>query len=701
MNLTPPRRRSALRTLLIILALAAGFLVYSYGWSVTDINLDEPQEARRLTNVQNALRELLSPNLFSQNYEIVRQNASLTIGACPEDLPAEPPELTGTEPVIGIFPPCGTRGDEITVYGANFAPNSISQIRWTPPSGESRPRDILETGRQTFTTGPDGTFEVTIEIPSIRGASPDDTHLVEADVRSPVGLPYLSTTTNEVIARMIETIFLALVATTISIPPSVALSFFAARNLMRPIHYSLGNLLVGFALLPVGAWLGSLLLAPVGEFAVRLGSGALFGVGAPAATIFFFVASVTASQKLKRYEAAVPVSRLRAVVNSLIMAVVVVFIMGLIGGIGILLGRVLNFGVLVYAGNFVGTLGELIGLTIGLIAAIAGAFSLSGIGSTLTRDALREVSVPAAHVLGGVLGFICGAILMAGTAVIAMQGALLGLLVPLVAASLGSSILPLLYNRLVVNKRAVRRPVGYAVDRSSRWTLATVSAMMVFIITFFWLGIDRSLVEGVLPSADTTGILGLHINTYMLRAMVIGAVLGGIGGAIAGTRAAFPLGDILYNTTRTILNALRSIEPLIMGLIFVIWVGIGPFAGVLALTLHSIASLGKLYSEQLESIDPGPMEALQSTGANRLQTIMYGAVPQIIPPYIAFTMYRWDINVRMSTIIGFVGGGGIGFLLQQQLNLLRYRDAGVAVLAIAIVVSILDYASASIRERYI
>jgi len=139
----------------------------------------------------------------------------------------------------------------------------------------------------------------------------------------------------------------------------------------------------------------------------------------------------------------------------------------------------------------------------------------------------------------------------------------------------------------------------------------------------------------------------------------------------------------------------------IMGLIFVIWVGIGPFAGVLALTLHSIASLGKLYSEQVENIDPGPIEALESTGANRLQTIMYGVVPQIIPPYIAFTMYRWDINVRMSTIIGFVGGGGIGFLLQQQLNLLRYRDAGVAVLAIAIVVSVLDYASASIRERYI
>jgi len=174
-----------------------------------------------------------------------------------------------------------------------------------------------------------------------------------------------------------------------------------------------------------------------------------------------------------------------------------------------------------------------------------------------------------------------------------------------------------------------------------------------------------------------------------------------LSGGMSGTQKSFPLGMAVYNTSRTILNALRSIEPLIMGIVFVIWVGIGPFAGVLALTLHSIASLGKLYSEQVESIDPGPLEAIQATGANRLQTIIYGVVPQIVPPYIAFTMYRWDINVRMSTIIGFVGGGGIGFLLKQQIDLVRYKQAGVAMLAIAVVVSILDYASATLRERIV
>jgi phosphonate transport system permease protein len=156
-----------------------------------------------------------------------------------------------------------------------------------------------------------------------------------------------------------------------------------------------------------------------------------------------------------------------------------------------------------------------------------------------------------------------------------------------------------------------------------------------------------------------------------------------------------------YYLTRTILNILRSIEPLIMAIVFVVWVGLGPFAGVLALAVHSIAALSKLYSEAVESIDPGPIEAITATGANRLQTIVYAVIPQIVPPYVAFTVYRWDINVRMSTIIGFVGGGGIGFLLQQWIRLLMYEEAGAAVWAIAIVVWALDYASAIVRERIV
>ncbi len=155
----------------------------------------------------------------------------------------------------------------------------------------------------------------------------------------------------------------------------------------------------------------------------------------------------------------------------------------------------------------------------------------------------------------------------------------------------------------------------------------------------------------------------------------------------------------IYFLTRTILNIIRSIEPLIWALIAVVWVGLGPFAGIVALTLHSIAALGKLYSEAIESIDSGPIEAIEATGATKLQVILFGVIPQMISPFISFSIYRWDINVRMSTVIGLVGGGGIGFLLVQYIRLLDYRSAGIAVWFIAVTVAILDYTSAEIRNR--
>jgi phosphonate transport system permease protein len=157
----------------------------------------------------------------------------------------------------------------------------------------------------------------------------------------------------------------------------------------------------------------------------------------------------------------------------------------------------------------------------------------------------------------------------------------------------------------------------------------------------------------------------------------------------------------IYYLVRTFLNIVRSIEPLIWAIIFVIVVGLGPFAGILALTIHSIAALGKLYSESIESIDPGPIEAVQATGANWLQVIAFAVVPQIIPPFVSFTIYRWDINIRMSTIIGFVGGGGIGYLLSQWIAKTDFEAAGIAVWFIAVTVAILDYVSAEIRERFV
>jgi phosphonate transport system permease protein len=108
-----------------------------------------------------------------------------------------------------------------------------------------------------------------------------------------------------------------------------------------------------------------------------------------------------------------------------------------------------------------------------------------------------------------------------------------------------------------------------------------------------------------------------------------------------------------------------------------------------------------LYSEAIESIDPGPLEAIQATGGTRLQTIVYAVIPQVLPPFISFTIYRWDINVRLSTVIGLVGGGGIGFILIQWIRQFQYEAAGIAVWLIAITVAVLDYVSSEIRERFV
>lgn len=156
---------------------------------------------------------------------------------------------------------------------------------------------------------------------------------------------------------------------------------------------------------------------------------------------------------------------------------------------------------------------------------------------------------------------------------------------------------------------------------------------------------------------------------------------------------------VVYVAVRTILNIVRSIKSLIIAIVFVVIIGLGPFAGMMAVTVHTIAALGKLFSEVIEGIDPGPIEAIRATGANWLQIVRYGVLPQVVPAFTAFTIYRWEINVRASTIIGVVGGGGIGFFLIQWINLSDYRAVSAAFLAILVVVQIMDFVSARLRER--
>ncbi len=157
----------------------------------------------------------------------------------------------------------------------------------------------------------------------------------------------------------------------------------------------------------------------------------------------------------------------------------------------------------------------------------------------------------------------------------------------------------------------------------------------------------------------------------------------------------------IFYITRSVFNILRSIEALLYVAIFVYWVGIGPFAGMLALAVTTFALMGKLFSEAIENIDSGPIEAINATGGNKLQGIVYAIVPQIVPPFLSYLIYQWDINIRMATIIGFAGGGGIGLMLSTFFGSLQYHKAGTVIAAIVIIIAAMDFSSAKIREKFV
>ncbi len=157
----------------------------------------------------------------------------------------------------------------------------------------------------------------------------------------------------------------------------------------------------------------------------------------------------------------------------------------------------------------------------------------------------------------------------------------------------------------------------------------------------------------------------------------------------------------LYFLSRSTFNILRSIEALLYAAIFVFWVGIGPFAGMMALAVTTFALIGKLFSEAIENIENGPIEAVNSTGANRLQLIVYAIFPQIFPPFLSYLIYQWDINIRMATIIGFAGGGGIGLTLSTYFGSLQYHKAGTVILFIVTIVALMDLASAKLRQKFV
>ncbi|NRO15646.1 phosphonate ABC transporter, permease protein PhnE [Lactobacillus helveticus] len=185
-----------------------------------------------------------------------------------------------------------------------------------------------------------------------------------------------------------------------------------------------------------------------------------------------------------------------------------------------------------------------------------------------------------------------------------------------------------------------------------------------------------------------------------IKMAVLGTVIGSVVAFIYSLSIARNIvkNKAVTGVLRFIMNIIRTIPDLLLGAVFVAIVGIGPVAGVVALAVVTFGIVVKLFYESIETIDPGPIEALTAVGANKLQIIYHAVMPQIMTYFISYVLYAFEINVRASTVLGYIGAGGIGLNLQQTLQVFNYAQTGTIIIVIIVVVVLIDYVSSKSRE---
>lgn len=613
MNNKTENKASLWKSLQLGFAILFGLVVYAYGFQITKVDLEDLRSERRQESLVRVMRALARPEIFEfdQAKEII--NAPLYV-TCPAGgspvLPA--PDTSG--PYLVITPACAEPGETVQVEGFNFAPNTSGPLRFIPGSD---PSNVVALGRDNIQTDAAGHFEYDFTLPD---RPSENVQFIRASLSQNVGLPRFSKTAQDTWGKIIETVFLALLATTFGTILAIPLSFIAARNLMKPVRSPLASIALSLLGWPLGIVIGYLVVRWVGSlsspFAANISVNLISVIVAPL-LIWLGVRWALPQEEISVPSRSIQITRLGVLFLTMLVGFYGLF---QAASLAMSLGRwgMTSLGSLSFLGNFLFQTGDIVSIITPALGGLAAGGALSSFMGRIGQRSTERLSPANTRIFNIVFSTLAGAVTFG------------------------------LIGQLVAWLYQINNPV---------YT--------------FW------------------------------GPVLTGALLGLSVALATKAKDTLPTGMVIYYITRTILNGLRSIEALVMAIVFVIAVGIGPFAGVMALGLHTIVSLAKLYSEQVESIMAGPLEAIQATGANRLQTIVYAVIPQIIPPYISYTMYRWDINVRMSTIIGFVGGGGIGFLLQQNINLLNYRAASAQMFAIAIVVASMDYISSVLREKYV
>lgn len=247
-------------------------------------------------------------------------------------------------------------------------------------------------------------------------------------------------------------------------------------------------------------------------------------------------------------------------------------------------------------------------------------------------------------------------------------------------------------------------------------TIVTVAVLLIFHILAWratefapkslvqgWRGMVRFVGEALPPDLSWDGVLkeGVEASLVTLWIGLLGTTLSipaAIVLAVLGSRTTHSNRGV-YQAARSTMSALRAVPDVVFALVFVTAVGLGPFAGVLALICHNTGVMGKLWSEAMEEVDQGPVDALRIAGANRAQVVLHAVLPTVVPQLVGLLLYRFDVNVRASLVLGLVGAGGIGFLINQSIQLFRFEQLMTYILLVLVLIVAVDLLSATIRKR--
>lgn len=258
-------------------------------------------------------------------------------------------------------------------------------------------------------------------------------------------------------------------------------------------------------------------------------------------------------------------------------------------------------------------------------------------------------------------------------------------------------------------------PVNYPAPPKQELGKLLIWAILLAILVASWNGADMRPLELFSDAGNMSAYAAsffppdFHEWRIYLDELLITLQIA-VWGTVLAVVFAVPLGLLCSSNiapwwvtqpVRRLMDAARSINEMVFAMLFVVAVGLGPFAGVLALFVHTTGILSKLFSEAVEAIDPQPVEGIRATGAHVLEEIVYGVLPQVMPLWISYALYRFESNVRSATVVGMVGAGGIGVILWEVIRSFQYAQTCAVLLMIVVTVSLIDVASSRLRKVFI